>query len=714
MWRNVAASLMFAVPLTALPADGAGQGPDLPPRILSPDRGERVPADQVLVAVSFPDAGDAAGALDVRIRVGARDVSAEAELRGGVLTWRPRDLLPPGPHRVVVAARRADGAVLPPLDWTFAVAPAERRRADAAASPAAHPRPRRPGFLPHGSVVVEGAGSAVGGSGAPLRREEDFVRRMWINAGGELRPGWRYTAHAHVSGYESADRQPVNRFRADLRGPGMWLAGGDVNPVLHDIILAGRHVRGAQADLRAGPARLDVVVGRSRRAIPGRLDPLDTSLVFRTGTYEQNVLAVRPSLGAGDRFRVGLTLLRVRDETSSIPDLRTSPDPGGLATRSANPAPQDNLVAGVDATLRLAQGRIAVQYENALSVLARDRTGGALDRAALDSVFVSFGRRPPGIDGSRWERWFTLNGSLTPLDPRGLTSTAHQLRTTFRAGGHHVAVEWHTVGVDYHSLGHPGIQRDRRGIRVRDTFTALGDALFVTAVYVQDRDNLGGSALATTTSRAGQVAAHWQAPGDALLLTGSLRLGARANGLAPEAAGALDETTAALTAGASVPVAVMQGLRTRLTLNGAYVSRSDPANPFAASRDLYYLGGIQGETVARTTDFSLLLGQSRATIPAAEHGGSVVQRALAMGRHRLTARWKARVDGAVTAASSSPVAGAPGPRYLRTETTGGGEFAWTGDAVVSFGAGVITYADRRDSGMDTREVVARLRVSRAF
>ncbi|HEV7588058.1 MAG TPA: hypothetical protein VGO40_07980, partial [Longimicrobium sp.] len=206
--------------------------------ILSPEPGERVPADQVLVAVTLR--GRAPGADSVTLRVGARDVTAESELQGGVLTWRPRAPLPPGPLRVVVAVRGADAVA-----WTFSVAPAPRPAAAASGTPVR----RRSPAVPHGSVVMEGGGNSVGGPGAGRSREQDFSRQLWIDAGGELRPGWRYTARAYVTGYESPNRQPVNRFRADLRTPAVSLALGDVNPVLHDVILAGRHVRGGQADL---------------------------------------------------------------------------------------------------------------------------------------------------------------------------------------------------------------------------------------------------------------------------------------------------------------------------------------------------------------------------------------------------------------------------------------------------------------------------------
>jgi hypothetical protein len=80
----------------------------------------------------------------------------------------------------------------------------------------------------------------------------------------------------------------------------------------------------------------------------------------------------------------------------------------------------------------------------------------------------------------------------------------------------------------------------------------------------------------------------------------------------------------------------------------------------------------------------------------------------------VSPRWAARFDGSLISAHSPDVATAPGPRYTRSEALGGGEFAWRDDASVTFSAGVVSYADRRTPGLDTRELVARVRLSRAF
>lgn len=267
--------------------------------------------------------------------------------------------------------------------------------------------------------------------------------------------------------------------------------------------------------------------------------------------------------------------------------------------------------------------------------------------------------------------------------------------------------------MDYYTLGIPGMQRDLRGWRVRDAFSLPGDAFFVTAGYEHDHDNLDGSALATTTNRGAFATLTWQAPRE-MVFTGSLRLGSRGNDLAAGSPGALDQSTRAFTVGAQVPVALVPALRTRLSLNGSWLRRSDPANPLGDTRDLYYLAGIQGETAGRVTDFSLLAGQNRTDFPGLNGGRTVFDRLVVAARRQIDPRWAARFDGALTAARSPDLATAPGPRYTRTEALGGGEFTWTEQVGVTFSAGVVSYADHRTPALDTRELVARIRLSRTF
>ena len=721
MMRTLAAALVLFVVAAALPAawtSAALAAQAIPPQaiVLSPEPGEVVGPADVFVAVSFMDP---AGQLDpesVVLRVGGVDVTAEAELRGGVLSWRPRQPLQAGPQRVVVAARNRSGGQLDPASVAFNVSAVTQvavtvPAGGAAATPAA--TGGIPGTHLRGTLVLEGASQSVSGAGATLRRGEEFLPLMWLNAGGVIDGGWRYAARVHLSGYESSDLQPVNRFRFDVRGPFVNLSGGDVTPVFHDLILAGRRVRGFQGELWSGPFRVAVVAGQSRRAIRGLLDPLEPSAVARYGTFGQNLFAIRPSIGTGRRFQIGLTALRVRDDVASINPLRTAPLGDG-STVSVNPAPKDNFVTGLDMTLRLADGRVLLQYDNAISLLANDISGGPLSEQALDSVLDAGGYDPIGVDPSSFEGFFILNASLIPLDPRGLTNVAHQARASVRAGTHLLVAEWRSVGGSYHTLGYQAMPRDRAGFRLRDSFSAAHDALVVSLGYERDEDNLDDIKPATTTTSALFATANWQATPNGLALYGTARLGGRTNDLARGEAGALDEQSTALSLGSSVPLGMLSEYRTRLSLNVSVVNREDPLNPQSGSEDLYLLGGLHAETQSQTSSGSLLLGYNTSELTGFANTSTDIVRLATNGRHRLATEWVGTLDGSYTTASSPEAAGDLGVDYSRVEAAAGVEYEWRFTTVIGITAGVISYTDNLFSGRDTRELIARLRVSRTF
>ncbi|HUF76657.1 MAG TPA: hypothetical protein VMM35_10280 [Longimicrobiales bacterium] len=687
-----------------------------PPRpealVLSPEPGERLAANEVMVAVSFIDPAATLDNGSVRVQVGERDVTAEAELRGGILVWRPRQPLVSGPHRVVVTGRDRSGAEIDPASWTFNVTTLAEA-APLVAQPGQAGGTAVPGARIRGTVVLEGASQSVSGAGAGLQRAEEFLPLMWLNAGGVISSGWRYSARVHMSGYESEFQQPVNRFRFDLRGPFLNLAVGDVNPIFQDLILAGRRVRGVQGDLTLGPLRIAAVSGESRRAVQGALSPGDATVISRFGTFGQNLTAVRPSIGSGEHFQLGLTAMQVRDDTTSLLTLRTSPFAGG-STRSVNPAPKDNLVVGSDLTLRFAGGRLLLQYENAASLFANDISSGPLTQAQLDSLLDSSGYDGLGVDPSSFERFFIVNASLLPLDPRAGSSFAQQARASVRAGNHLLVGEWRSIGGSYYTLGYPSLQRDRAGIRLRDSFSALSDALVVSVGFETDEDNLDDVKSATTTSQGIFGNVSWQESPNGLGLTGAVRIGSRTNDLTSGQDGALDEKSTALSGGASVPLGAFSDYRTRLSLNASVINRDDDFNTASGSRDLYLLGGVHGETDSRESMGALLFGVNRSELTGFANVVTNLYRATANGRHRVAPQWVATFDGAYTAARSPVEAGAMGVGYNRMELLGGAEFEWQGHTTVGFTTGLINYADQLDASRNTRELLARLRVSRSF
>jgi hypothetical protein len=404
--------------------------------------------------------------------------------------------------------------------------------------------------------------------------------------------------------------------------------------------------------------------------------------------------------------------MRVRDDVASIPALRTSTSGTGNS-QSVNPAPKDNLVAGLDLTLRLAGGRVLLQYENAASLLANDISGGPLTEAGLDSIMDALGEERLGIDPSQFESFFTLNASLIPLDPSGMTNVAHQARASLNVGTHLLTTEWRRVGGAYHTLGYPSLQRDLAGVRVADAFTAVDDALAVTVGFERDQDNLDDNKLATTTTSAGFVSANWQASPTGVMVSGAVRIGSRGNDLSAGQDGALDERNKAISAGVSYPVPLLSGFATRLSLNGSLIDREDPLNTLHGSRDLYYLAGVHGETPERESTLALLFGLNQSELTGFDNETTNLFRVVGTGRHLVATDVSLLFDGSYTGAGSDELSQS-GPSYTRLEGLGGVEYVWRATTMLTLTGGVIDYADERVPTRDSRELVVRLRVSRNF
>jgi hypothetical protein len=682
--------------------------------ILSPEPGERLGGGEVLVAVSFIDPSGTLDPTSLRVNVSGQDVSAQAQLRGGVLVWRPTAPLPPGPQRVSVTSRDRSGGTFANADWTFNVT---------TAAAGSLTQPIVPATLGtgwqnvHGSVIAEGYAQSTSGTGTTspgFVRQDDFLPRMWLTAGGSLKPGYRYTARVHVSGYEDKNAQPVNRYRFDFNTPFMTVSAGDVNPVFQSLILAGRRVRGAQGELIVGPLRLNAVYGQTKRAIGGTLNLLNPTQIDRPGTWGQNLLAVRPAIGSGEHFQLGLTVLHVRDDTTSLGlarTLRTTSTIPGLNGESVNPPPKDNIVAGLDLTVRAIGGRLLLQYENAASLLANDITGGALTQAELNDALTQFDSDSLDIDPASFDKWFIFNASLTPLDPTGMTSVAHQVRGSLRTGMNTLSAEWRTVGTSYFTLGQPSLPRDLQGIRIDDQLI-VNSQLVLTAGFDSEHDNLDDAKLSTLSSQGIRASANWQASPDGVTLTGTVRLGTRSNVLPTNQSGSIDEKNTMLSAGTSIPVGMVSGFDTRLNLSTTLVKREDPSNPTVGSNDVYFLGGVAGQN--DLTQAAVTVGFNKSDLTGFSSANTNIFRVVGTGRREVAANWAALFDGGYTKASSPVAAASLGADYKRIELIGGAEYEWATAATVSLNAGMVSYTDNRFTGRDTREMLVRLRVSRAF
>jgi hypothetical protein len=230
----------------------------------------------------------------------------------------------------------------------------------------------------------------------------------------------------------------------------------------------------------------------------------------------------------------------------------------------------------------------------------------------------------------------------------------------------------------------------------------------------RDHDNLDDVKTATTTTSTIFGSANWQESANSLGLYATVRVGTRSNDLARGLDGALDEQTLSLSGGTSIPIGQVSGYNTRLSLNATIVDRDDPQNPLSGSKDLYLLGGLHAEADQQESMGSVLVGMNTSELTGVANSKTDIFRVAASGRHRFTTEWSGTADGSYTMASSPDAAGASGLDYNRIELLGGAEYEWQVSTLVGLTVGTISYKDNLFPTRDTRELIARLRVSRSF
>jgi len=705
---------ILTVMLTAAPT-AAGQQSNFSTLILSPDPGEAVPQTTEMISLSFIDPDRRLDVTSVRLIVDRIDLTSEATINGDVLVWLPSTPLFQGPHSIVMTMKALDGSSLPSVSWSFSSsAPPE------GVSPGAvgvqEDRKGLPGWaLLQGNMTVEGSMTNIGGDGAEFRREAPYTGKAWLNARGRLGGSWRYSLNTHFNSYESHVRQPINRYRFNLQSNWMTLTVGDVNPRMQDLILWGSRVRGWSLDLRTGLFNVMVVSGQSRRAVESHLYSDDPTRVFRRGTFARDIFAIRPYFGSGRGLQFGITFMQARDDTSSIVVRRTQAAGTG-PTQVANPDPKDNLVIGLDLSLKAFSGKFSFNYNNAFSLYANDITGGALSEDRLNELLDDQGQDPVDLpfDPEKISSLFIINESMLPLDPRGMTNFAQQIRSSMQIGTHTIGARWRSIGGSYNTLGYSSLQKDRSGVRVQDSFRILGNRLGVTVGWESYEDNLDESKPATTGTSTLTVDLSWQSDINAPGFAFGYRNYGRQNDLDDIADGGVDEDTGTYSAGAYFPVRMIGGLKSRFSFNYTSVGREDVINPLTGTKNTYYLVGLNNRMESRPTEFSIMYGLNTSDLTGYTDAVTTFNRLMLKGRHAINNNLAATADIISTTASSPEAAGSFGLDYSKFEVTGGAQYYWSATSFATLRAGLVTYKDNRRDDIDTSQLVVRLRITQAF
>ena len=478
---------------------------------LSPETTEVLDAEDVVVAISLLRADTTVVQSATQVMLDGAEVTDKVLFSDDLLVFSPvaHDIrLAPGVHRVVVRLFDRDGALVNSATLQFTV------RGTAGFQ---YEEPVTPAMAYNAVVTFETRHERIGGVS------------QWYNRGGVQFAGrkgdWRLASNLYVTSEEERTRQPQNRFYLGVSSPWLDAGVGDHFPVFPSLILLGRRVRGATAEVRTGFFNVEATYGQIARPIEGAMlesFPVDSlssrqqqypgdafGLVsdttwgrFRYGSYERNLFAVRPSFGAGEEFQLGFTWLSSSDELSSI---------------QYGVRPQENVVVGTDLLVKLDGERLTLTAQAAFSAYNSDISSGSFTDAYIDSVFDNPGEIRQARD--ILSRFITVNENLRPLSLSTPATLAYEATLSMNYLENALRATYLYRGSDYTSFGQTFLRKDVRGFNVQDRIRMLSNQVMLTLGWERLEDNTSDTKVATTTYSTLSAGLSWAPGPDLPMLT---------------------------------------------------------------------------------------------------------------------------------------------------------------------------------------------------
>ncbi len=457
-------------------------------RILSPEPGETVAAEEFVLAVSLYFATPAVSPSRTRIFVDGTDVSQEAVLSDDIILWSPANSSLPmklGARNVRVELRDTSGNPYFSKSLSFNLSTA------AAIS------------------EVESQFRAEGDVRAEYRNEQTANSLTFARI--DARANGSYTflnfgTTLRIDNLESPQRQPQNRYSFYVDADYARLEVGDAYPKFPSLMMLGKRVRGITGAVRLGFFNLDVSFGETDRNINGTFladtvfadtngvrnrpdNTLPTGAsyfayeLFNPGTYKRDFVGVRPSFGSGENFQLGFTYLKFKDDMSSI---------------RYGIQPKENLVVGTDLALGFDDQRIRWETQVAVGLQNKDISGGNFSDADYDSLAAQ-GNDVKDL-GKLAQQFITVNENLEPLNPggTGLPGIAMESFLTLNYFNNYVRAQYIRRGTAFKTFGNEFQQSDIQGFVVSDNIRLFSNRLFASISYEAKSDNLSKSKASTT------------------------------------------------------------------------------------------------------------------------------------------------------------------------------------------------------------------------
>ena len=473
-------------------------------RLLSPEQGETVASEDLVIAVSLYYASETVDRKATKLFLNGVDVTAQALFSDDVILYSPANF--PRPLSLGVQFLRVDlydtkGGLYHSIESNFNLSTAA-------------------------AIAARESRLKAGLDGQLEYRNEDVAATKNNFARGQLRllgsygSGLNFGSNVFLTNEEKSDRQPQDRFMAYADLDFFKVQVGDVFPKFPTNIVSGKRVRGASASLFLKFFNVDVAYGQTMRSIEGLAlrdttfkdstavfsRPSNTLLksgytysLFQAGTYTRNFFAIRPSFGSGENFQFGLTYMNSKDDVASIRY--------GLT-------PQQNLVGGADMVIAFDDQRFRLEGQAELSLTNTDITNGTFKQSDYD---LMAGKNDPTLTPDQRKnrqgdaddlknlanaasKFITINQYLFPLNPvgSGLPGVAYDGLLTMNYFNNFIRAQYYQRGNAYQSFGNEFLQADIQGLALSDRIRMFQNRALLSLSYEQRQDNTAKTKVATT------------------------------------------------------------------------------------------------------------------------------------------------------------------------------------------------------------------------
>jgi len=468
--------------------------------ILSPEQNEEVQASDVLISFSLINFDSTLDRSSIKVSIDGRDISSGAVISGDLVVDRPDNISAPlesGSHRLSLELRNTQGEVLERDVLDFVV------RSPESTAPSAQGEPH---WTYGGSAELETRNENIQDVSTPYNRATLSARAQYSD--------FRILGNLHVTDEEKADRQPQDRFFIGGESPWLKLGYGDSYPVFPDLLMNGKRVRGLTGSLSLGTFNLDVAEGSIVRKIDGdtiktfssdsltaeqQRDPSGLYVLYDPatqrwaklqsyGTFDRNLLVVRPSFGKRDESHLGFTYLKSKDDVNST---------------KFGSKPEENLVLGSDMLIVLDRRRFELNGQAAISATNKDITNGTFSDSQIDSIFSDYS----GSSRNTIKRirdivspFITVNENLIPLNAKHLPTLSYEANMLLDYVDNNFKLSYLRHGESYESFGQSYLQTDVAGYNVSDRIRLMQNQIFLTAGVERLEDNTAETKPTTTAN----------------------------------------------------------------------------------------------------------------------------------------------------------------------------------------------------------------------